>query len=104
MLACLILCSCGVPGSLETWTGTKQYSGDGAIHTCSNLFAGGYEINFPAFDASRPYSASYQLSHLPTGARERTGITLCFYQRDLALAREKQKSATAIFHLTLRDA
>lgn len=43
----------------------RRYSGDGSIRTCGNLLAPGYAIDFPKFEASRPYSASYRLVRLP---------------------------------------
>jgi hypothetical protein len=86
------------------WAETKQYSGDGVIHTCSNLFGSGYEIDFPKFDASRPFVASYRLSHVPQTARERAGISLRFYQPDYLMAETKKGSITATFRFTLSDA
>ena len=83
---------------------TKQYSGDGVIHTCSNLFGGGYGIDFPKFDASRPYAASYRLSNVPQTVRERTGISLRFHQANYLMAQHKKNSVTATFRFTLIDA
>ena len=81
-----------------------QYSGDGTIHTCSNLFEGGYGIDFASFDSSRPYSASYRLSHVPQTRRGHAVILLHFFQSDYRLAQKKKSSVTASFRFTLRDA
>lgn len=56
---------CGVPMGIEMKLQIRRYSGDGSIRTCGNLLAPGYAIDFPKFDTSRPYSASYRLTRLP---------------------------------------
>jgi hypothetical protein len=106
VLACLALSSCGIPGSIVMWAETKQYSGDGVIQTCSNLLAGGYKIDFPRFDASLPYAASYHLAHVPPTGREPAVIYLRFDAPDLSYlgAEKKKKSVTATFRFTLYDA
>ena len=47
------------------WMQVKRYSGDGVIRTCSTVLVPGYLIEFPKFDSTRPYEASYRLSHVP---------------------------------------
>lgn len=105
MLACLALISCGIPGSTVMWAETKQYSGDGVIHSCSNLFGGGFAIDFPTFDSSRPYAASYRLSHVPQTGRGSV-IYLRFERSGLlpSAAQRKTKSATSTFRFTICDA
>ena len=65
ILIALTLGGCGIPTGWSIWLRTKRYSGDGVITTCSNLLGPGYRIDFPKFDASLPYSASYRLDGLP---------------------------------------
>jgi hypothetical protein len=101
--ACFALSGCGIPASVWMWAQAKQYSGDGVIYTCSNIFMRGYGIDFPRFDASQPYTASYRLSKVPQTSRKQTGVCLRFKQPDLAMALAKQKSVTATFRLVLYD-
>jgi hypothetical protein len=61
----LTLTGCGIPAGLLMLWQVKRYSGDGKIQTCSQWFGAGYQIEFAAFDASRPFTASYQVSALP---------------------------------------
>jgi hypothetical protein len=105
-LAALILSGCGIPAGMHMGLQIKQYSGDGVIYACSNLLAAGYGIDFPKFDASRYYSASYKLSHVPhvfrIDGRGDPLIFLSFYQRGFTALHEK-KSVTAKFQITLSD-
>jgi hypothetical protein len=106
-LAALTLNGCGIPAGMHMWLQTKWYSGDGIIYACSNLLAAGYGIDFPKFDSSRYYSASYSLSRVPQvyriDGRSDPLILLRFYQRDFVAVRERKNSVTATFHVTLSD-
>lgn len=86
------------------WLQAKRYSGDGIIQTCSSLVGAGYRIDFPEFDASRPYSASYRLSKLPQVFRRDPVIYLKFHLNpDFGIPEETKKRITASFRITLFD-
>jgi opacity protein-like surface antigen len=59
------LTGCGFFADLSLRSEIKEYQGDGVIYTCSNALMGGYGIDFPRFDASRPFTATYHFSHVP---------------------------------------
>jgi hypothetical protein len=103
MATSFLLSGCGIFADPTMWVETKGYSGDGVIHTCSTLFGGGYGIDFPKFDASRPYTASYRISNVPQTARERSGFSLRFLQPDYRMAKSREGSVTATFSFTLCD-
>ena len=105
VVLCFALPGC-VAGNLGMETHVMQYSGDGKIRNCSNIFRPGYAIEFPKFDSDRPYEASYRLSHLPPTGREPPGIYLRFYQPRLrfGMAQRKKDAVTATFRLALCDA
>ena len=65
LLGTLALGGCGLPLGAAAWVESKLYSGDGHISTCSTLFAGGYSIEFPAFDPTQPKTVVYRMSHVP---------------------------------------
>src|SRR5713101_5335897 len=101
VLVALALNGCGIPADLEMWLQTKRYSGDGVIRTCSNLFAAGYCIDFPKFDASQPYSASYRLSHVPrVHARGREPIIYLRFDGDRSFPRNGLSDS---FRMTLAN-
>ena len=65
LAAALALTSCKPMGMQA-----KQYSGDGTLRTCSKLIGQGYAIELAPFDATKPYLASYRLSHVPQVHRD----------------------------------
>jgi hypothetical protein len=65
VLASFMLAGCGIPAGLLMWWQATHYSGEGKIQTCSQWFGAGYRVDFAAFDASRPFAASYRVSALP---------------------------------------
>lgn len=95
------------------WWQTRQYSGDGEIRTCSNLLGSGYTIEFPEFDASKPYIVSYRISRVPRVRRlsRSTDPYVClnflpFYHdfyHDFGLQKYEaiKKRITATFRMTL---
>src|SRR5438477_5628876 len=93
-LACVALSGCGIPAGAGMWAQAKEYAGDGVIHTCSNLFAGGYEIDFPRFDASRPFAASYRLSRVPPTGRNPAIIYLRFNAPELSFLMSETKKTS----------
>jgi hypothetical protein len=104
---CLILSGC-VAGNLAMEAQIRQYSGDGAIHSCSNALGPGYVIEFPKFDASRPCAASYRVSHVPRLQRIDGPSNAGFYLRfksnlGFAATRELKKKSTAVLRLTIVD-
>jgi hypothetical protein len=103
IVALLPLSSCGIPGSMVERIDANQYRGDGTIGTCSNIFGGGYRIDFPPFDATRTYDASYRVSHLPPPGKEWPEFELGFSERGPRDVQKRMKSVTAISRLTLRD-
>jgi hypothetical protein len=105
ILLCFVLSGC-VTGNLAMETGVMQYSGDGVIHSCSTILMPGYAIEFPKFNSTRSYQASYRLSNMPPAGRERALILLRFNQPGLlfSTAQRKQKSVTATFRFSLLDA
>jgi hypothetical protein len=97
----LALNGCGVPAGFEMWLQIKRYSGDGVIHACSNLLAAGYRIDFPKFDASQPYSASYRLSRVPrVHARGREPIIYLRFDGDRSFPRNGLSDS---FRMTLAN-
>lgn len=106
ILVALALSGCGIPTGVEMWLQTKRYFGNGTIRTCNNLLAPGYAIEFPTFDASKDYAASYRLSHVPQvyGILESRNpyIYLCFYwKRGSADTDQIKSTVTASFRATL---
>ena len=102
-LSCSALSWCGIPGSAEMWFQTKWYSGDGRIYNCSNLISAGYCIDFPEFDANRPFSTSYRLSHVPKVFGRDPAIYLKF-RCDFGSNDEIRKRVTASFRVAQLDA
>ena len=97
------LSGCGMPGSAEMWFQTKWYSGDGCIHNCSNLISAGYCIDFPEFDANRPFSTSYRLSHVPK-VFGRDPLIYLKFRCDFGSSDDIRKRVTASFRVTQLDA
>ena len=60
-----LLQGCGLPLGVYTWLQTKRYSGDGVIKNCSNMFASGYMITFPAFDSASHHQVTYRFVNVP---------------------------------------
>jgi hypothetical protein len=96
------LAGCGIPASAEMWLQTKRYSGDGVIHNCSNLIGAGYRIDFPEFDASRPFSASYRMAHVPK-VFGRDPLIYLKFRCEFGSSDEIKKRVTASFRITLLD-
>jgi hypothetical protein len=103
-LCCALTLNGCVVADVAMETQVMQYSGDGVIHNASLTFWPGYRIEFPAFDATRAFEASYRLSHVPQLDSRDPLIYLRFYQRDFITARKKKNSVTASFHVALSDA
>jgi hypothetical protein len=105
VLACVVLDGCGIPAGAGMQLQAMRYSGDGVIHTCSNIFAGGYRIDFPSFAASEPHTASYRLSNVPqvyrVDGRSDPTIYLRFYS-DIPYSKVKER-LSGKFQLTLLD-
>jgi hypothetical protein len=102
LIIALALGGCGIPATAEMWLQTKSYSGDGTIHSCCTLFGAGYMIDFPAFSASRPFTASYRMAHVPKVFGSDPYLRLCFHwQREDDLTRSR--SITANVRFTLLD-
>jgi hypothetical protein len=104
---CFILVGC-VASNLAMEAQVQRYSGDGVIHSCSTALMAGYRIQFPKFDASRAYAASYRLSHVPQmhriDGRDNPSVYLRFRSSlGFAATQEFRKTSTAIFRLTLVD-
>jgi len=79
-----------------------RYSGDGVIHAAPIM--PGYQITFPKFGASQPYSASYRLSRVPQRKYGEPVIYLRFYwSRGFASIDQVKKQVTAKFRFTLLD-
>jgi hypothetical protein len=107
-LVCLGLSGCGIPGGAVMWVQTKRYSGDGVIRNCSNLLGSGYAIQFPTFDASRPFAASYRVSHVPQlhriDGRNDPTVYLRFYSNiGYTKSLQIQKGVTARFQVILMN-
>jgi len=107
LVVSITLSSC-VVGTLGMEAQVQRYSGDGVIHSCSTALMAGYRIQFPKFDASRAYAASYRLSHVPQlhriDGRDDPSVYLRFRSSlGFAATQEFRKSSTAIFRLTLVD-
>ena len=97
-LAALALTSCKPMGMQA-----KQYSGDGTLRTCSKLIGQGYAIEFAAFDATKPYLASYRLSHVPQVHRD-PYLYLRFHSGpSLSFPEDLRKRGTASFWVSLVD-
>ena len=107
----LLLSACGLPDAGRVNLQARQYRGDGVIDTCGNLLMGGYHIDFPRFDASRPFSAVYHLAHAPR-IRDAGGprdpylyLRPSFYPHDQYIPSDDVKARlSAEFEFTLRDA
>jgi len=103
VLVSLALSSCGVPRGIQLWLQAKSYSGDGVIYTCSNLVTAGYHIDFPRFEASRPYFAAYRLSRIPKvydrAQEPREPVIHLRYDGDRALPRD---ALSDTFGITLK--
>jgi len=102
LLTALSLAGCGIPATAEMWFQTKRYSGDGVIRNCSNLFGAGYCIDFPEFDAFRPFSASYRMVRIPKVFGRDPSIYLKFRCAPGSMDAIKN-STTASFGITLVD-
>jgi hypothetical protein len=102
LILSLALAGCGIPATAEMWLQTKRYSGDGIIHDCSNLFGAGYVIDFPEFDASRPFNASYRMAHVPK-VFGRDPLIYLKFRCDFGSSDEIKKRVTASFRVTLLD-
>ena len=106
VLLCWSLSGCGIPGGAVMWAQTKGYSGDGVMRNCSNMLGSGYAIEFPKFDASRSYAASYRVSHVPQlhriDGRNDPILYLRFYS-SVGYTKTKQikKGVTARFRVIL---
>src|SRR6266404_5211691 len=101
-LIALALAGCGIPASGEMWLQTKRYSGDGVIRNCSNLIGAGYCIDFQEFDASRPFSASYRMAHVPK-VFGRDPLIYLKFRCESGSSDEIKKRVTASFRITLLD-
>jgi len=102
LIIALALDGCGIPASGEMWLQTKRYSGDGVIHNCSNLIGAGYRIDFPEFDASRPFSASYRMMHVPK-VFARDPLIYLKFRCESGGSDEIKERITASFRITLLD-
>src|SRR5262249_11119671 len=98
----LALAGCGIPGSAEMWIQTKRYSGDGTIHNCSNLLSAGYRIDFPEFNAFRPFTGSYQMRHVPK-VIGRDPVVYLRFRCESGSGDEIKKRVTAVYRITLVD-
>jgi len=79
-----------------------RYSGDGEIRPAPIM--PGYQITFPKFGASQPYSASYRLCRVPQRKYSEPIIYLRFHwSRGFADIDEIKKQVTARFRFTLLD-
>jgi hypothetical protein len=96
------LAGCGIPASSEMWAQTKRYSGDGIINNCSSLIGAGYRIDFPEFDASRPFNASYQMAHVPK-VFGRDPVMYLKFRCEGGGSDEVKTRVTASFRVTLFD-
>jgi hypothetical protein len=108
LLVVAVTVSACVVGPLTLEGQIQQYSGDGVIHSRSTLLMAGYIIEFPKFEASRPYAASYRLSHVPqlqrVDGRSNPGIYLRFKSNlGFAATRELKKKSGAVLRLTIVD-
>lgn len=96
-----------LPACKPMWLQTKQYSGDGVIHVCSNLLSGGYAIKFVEFDSTHSYSASFRLSNVPqvSGFVERDPLLYLRFQWNGPFYQWAgiQKRLTGKIGLILRD-
>jgi hypothetical protein len=106
-MAGLAVIGCGGPAELNLRRQIKQYSGDGVISTCSNMLAGGYEIDFPKFDPAQPYQATFRLSHVPQALDLFTARTPYLFLRhepqiDIP-SNEIKARTTASFEFVLTD-
>jgi hypothetical protein len=102
LIIALALAGCGIPASGVMWLQTKRYSGDGVIHNCSNLIGAGYRIDFPEFDASRSFSASYRMAHVPK-VFGRDPLIYLKFRCESGSSDEIKKRVTASFRITLLD-
>src|ERR1700686_5092061 len=102
LIIALASAGCGIPASGEMWLQTKRYAGDGVIHNCSNLIGAGYRIDFPEFDASRPFSASYRMAHVPK-VFGRDPLIYLKFRCEFGSSDEIKKRITALFRITLLD-
>ena len=102
LIIALALAGCGIPAGVAMWFQTRRYSGDGIIRSCSNLASAGYSIDFPAFDASRPFNASYRMADVPKVAGRDPQIYLKF-RCEFGSSEEIIKHTTASFHLAVLD-
>ena len=98
LAAALALASCKPMGMQA-----KQYSGDGTLRTCSKLIGQGYAIEFAPFDATKPYLASYRLSHVPQVRRDPV-VYLRFHSGpSVSFPEDLRKRGTAAIWATLAD-
>jgi hypothetical protein len=98
LAAALALTSCKPMG-----TQAKQYSGDGTLRTCSKLIGQGYAIEFAPFDATKPYLASYRLSHVPQVHRD-PYVYLRFHSGpSVSFPEDLRKRGTAAIWVSLAD-
>jgi hypothetical protein len=99
IVAVLALTSCKPIGMQA-----KQYSGDGTLRACSNLLGQGYAIEFAPFDATKPYLASYRLSHVPQ-FRQDPYVYLRFHSGpSFSFPEDLKKRGTAVIWASLADA
>jgi|SRR5581483_7250434 len=98
----LSLSGCGIPASAGMWFQIKRYSGDGHIYSCSNLVSSGYCIDFPDFDAKRPFAASYRLAHVPR-VLGRDPLIYLKFRCDFGSSDEIKRRVTASFRVTQLD-
>jgi hypothetical protein len=101
ILACIPV-SVWLAANFGMWVQVLRYSGDGVIHAAPIM--PGYQITFPKFGASQPYSASYRLSRVPQRKYGEPVIYLRFYwSRGFANIDQVKKQVTAEFRFTLLD-
>ena len=93
----------GVPFNVGMWVQTKLYKGDGEIRNDAIVGIPGYTIDFPPFDPSVPYEASYHLYHVPQRILDNSPYLFLRFHSTLpfleTLAIEKRVSATFHFQL-----
>jgi hypothetical protein len=98
IVAALALTSCKPMGMQA-----KQYSGDGTLRACSKLIGQGYAIEFAPFDATKPYLASYRLSHVPQVRRD-PYVYLRFHSGpSVSFPEDLRKRGTAVIWASLVD-
>ena len=86
----------------------RRYSGDGTIENCATFSWPGFQIQFPSFDASKAFDASYRLSRVPQlhkfGRTTDAYLFLRFrWHEDSENVDELKKHVTAAYRFVLLD-